>query len=293
MRRTRLGGILLSLLALAACGAGEGGGHPPALDAITLVDAAGDTLTLPTPAQRVISLVPSATLTLDALGARALLVGRTDYDTVAWAAKIPSVGGGLHPSLEATVALHPDLVIRFAGPQDPDTPRRLRELGIAQLAVRPDRIADIFETIRLVGRAVGKDAQADSLADALGRSLDALGREAKALPGPPPRVAFVLGGSPPWVAGPGTYIDELITLAGGVNVFADLEHPYSSVSPEVFLSRRIDVVLTPAPATLDSRLLAGVRVEKVSGSVELPGPNVVEAAREVADKLRQTPPEAS
>lgn len=296
MPRRRAGQAILPLLAaLAACGSDSPGdaraeSAPSASDGapVAVTDAAGRRVTLPAPARRVVSLVPSVTLTLDALGARAVLVGRTDFDTVAWAAGVPSVGGGLSPSLEALVSLAPDLVVRFAGAQDRATPERLDALGIAHAAVRPDDIEEIFESIRVVGTLVGRAGAADSLVARLRSRLDSV-RTAWA-GAPRPRVAYVLGGTPPWVAGPGTYIDELIELAGGENAFADLETLYASVSLEEFVARDIDVILVHRDGDFRARFAGGTPIREVSDILELPGPAVAEAAAEVADAIHRPEP---
>ena len=122
---------------------------------IILVDATGLEVTLEEPARRIISLVPSATQTLRALGAIHTVVGRTDFDLEHWVLDIPSVGGGLEPNFEDIIALEPDLVVRFAGDQDPQTKSRLDELKIPQIAVRPDRLTDLYSSITLLGKATG------------------------------------------------------------------------------------------------------------------------------------------
>ena len=252
-------------------------------DEVRLVDAAGATLVLPRPARRIVSLVPSATETLRAMGVDGVLVGRTDFDTQEWALGLPSVGGGLEPNLEAIVALEPDLVVRFAGEQDPRTPARLDALGVPHLGVRPDRVEDIYRTARLLGEATGHVAAADSLVAALRTGLGTASARARVLPRL--RVAYVLGGTPPWVAGPGTYIDEVVALVGGDNVFADLGALYASVSPEELRTREIDVVLLSTRGTYDRSLTPGARVELVGDALEIPGPGVVEAAYHVGALL--------
>ncbi|HUF74930.1 MAG TPA: helical backbone metal receptor [Longimicrobiales bacterium] len=247
---------------------------------VRLVDASGAEVVLARPARRVVSLVPSATETLRAMGADAVLVGRTDFDDQPWAARLPSVGGGIGPDIEAVVALEPDLVVRFAGEQDPRTPPRLDALGIPHLAVRPDRIEDIYRTAELLGRATGFEAASDSLVAATRAGLAAVARSVRGLERL--RVAYVLGGTPPWVAGPGTYIDEVVALAGGDNVFADLGALYSAVSPEELRSREIDVVLLSEGASYDRALTPNTRIERVGEELEIPGPDVVDAAHEVA-----------
>jgi iron complex transport system substrate-binding protein len=104
--------------------------------------------------------------------------------------------------------------------------------------------------------------------------------------GPKLRVVYVLGGAPPWVAGPGTYLDELIRLAGGVNVFSDLGSLYAAVSPEEFIARDIDVVLLSEGAAFDRDLAHGARILDVGSWVEVPGPAVTDAARTIARLLR-------
>jgi len=274
--------VALTLAGTASCSDKPQTAKPGGAEArrIEVVDADSTKVDLTVPVHRVVSLVPSATQTLDALGARSLLVGRTDFDTATWSADIPSVGGGLHPSVETIVSLHPDLVILFGGRQDPQTPTRLDELGIPHIAIRPDRIADVKRSVEILGRVTGHLERADSLVSSMDRELAAVRTEVTGLPHP--RVAYVLGGQPPWVAGPGTYIDELIGIAGGINVFADLDRLYAPVSPEQLVARRPDVVLLPPGATFDRTLVPGARVETVNGDLERPGPDVAEQARGLA-----------
>ncbi len=280
------------LLCVAACG---GEGHAPAArpaaDSATIrtfEDADGRDVRLAVPVTRVVSLVPSATLTLDAIGAREVLVARTDFDTASWTADLPSVGGGLEPSIETILALRPDLVIRFGGPQDSRTAARLDELGITWLAIRPDDIENVFSTIRLLGGVTGRGPTADSLVFRLRSELDQVRHGAGGHAAV--RAAYVLGGDPPWVAGPGTYVDEIIRLAGGVNVFEDLGALYAAVSPEEMVARHIDVVLVQRGSTFDRKLVGAARVVEVGGALELPGPGVAAAAREVARALRSGDP---
>ncbi len=276
----------VALALLAGCGpTRDEADSPVSFVSVSVVDADGSTISLDRPASRIVSLVPSASLTLDAIGARETLVARTDFDTVGWARNLPSVGGGLQPSLEAIIAAQPDLVIRFGGAQDPKTPARLNDVGIPHIAVRPDRVADVLTMIATLGHLTGRDAEADSLVRALESSLGETRDRARSHP--PVRVAYVLGGSPPWVAGPDTYIHELVEIAGGVNVFGDLTKLYGAVSPENFLAREIDVILTTDASALDPRLSRHARLVEVSDAFELPGPSVASAANEVARILRE------
>ncbi len=276
---------ILLTVALAASGCSDAAlpDDSDAASGIEVVDAAGRSHQMAAPARRVISLVPSATLSLAAMGARDILVGRTDFDTAQWIQPLPSVGGGIHPSHEAIVALQPDLVIRFAGEQDAETPALLDRLGIRHVAIRPDRIDDIRASLLILGAVTGHTSEADRLIAAIDSDLSAVRIDASGRD--PVRVAYVLGGTPPWVAGPGTYVHEIIEVAGGINVFGDLERLYASMSPEEFVVRDIDVILTPVAASLPRGLAHGARVLEVGELLELPGPDVGEVAREVARLL--------
>jgi len=289
--RGRVGRVLLAIVLTAACadapsdddGVPRAANGPADRAAIRVVDAAGTEVSFAEPASRIVSLVPSATQTLRAIGALDALVGRTDFDTQAWVREVPSVGGGLEPNLEAVVALEPDLVVRFEGTQDPRTPARLDDLGIRHLAVRPDHVADIYRTAELLGSVTGREAAADALVDSIRRGLESVAEQVADLPRM--RVVYVLGGTPPWVSGPDTYIDEIVSLAGGDNVFSDLGALYSSVSPEQLRTREVDVVLVSSPGTFDASLTPGARVVVIGDILEIPGPDVVAAARRVAELL--------
>ena len=260
--------------------AGDGG--PDASTAsypVRLIDAAGTPHTFVAAPRRIVSLVPSATEALLEMGVADRLVGRTDYDRIPEIAGLPSVGAGLQPNLEILVSLDLDLVIRFAGQSDLATAERLTGLGIPHFAVQPDGIEDVLTIIRDLGRIT--DA-ADAAAVVLGEireALDDVARRVAELP--QPRVVYLLGGTPPWVAGPGTYIDELMTLAGGKNVFDDLGPLYAPVSMEALLTRDLDLILLSDGLTPPS-LLAHLPSAVLPPSVEIPGPGLGQAARDIA-----------
>ena len=260
----------------------EGGASNATGFPVHILDAAGSPLEFLRAPTRILSLVPSATRTLQALGGQSLLVGRTEYDTSQSLAHLPSVGGGLDPSLETLVALEPDLIVRFAGESDSSTPIQLDNMGIRHMAVRLDGMADVRALIEDLGSVAGRPDRAVELVaemDAVLADIQARVREA-----PRVRVAYILGGTPPWVAGPDTFIHELLVIAGGENVFADLEALYGPVSREEFLIREIDILLAPEgvevhiPAT-------NVPLVRVSPALELPGPDLAEAARDLAEIL--------
>jgi len=283
--------FLLVFIFLAGCGRGEGGeppksrsdlafqGSASAIGPIEILDASGRRVSLDLPPRRILSLVPSASETLVSLGAIGLLVGRTDFDTSAALSHLPSVGGGLNPNPEAILALEPDLVIRFAGGSDPSTPLRLDRMGIPHLAIQPNGIRDIRKSILDLGLVTGRQEEARALLARMDETLSDI-RE-RVSHRPPVRVGYLLGGTPPWVAGPGSYIDELLGVAGGENVFSDVDGAFGPVNAEVFLSRSIDLLLASEGAQVQLPD-AGIPLRRVPPAVEIPGPGLAEAALELA-----------
>jgi iron complex transport system substrate-binding protein len=207
------------------------------------------------------------------------LVGRTDYDRMPAITNLPSVGGGLQPNLEILVSLDLDLVIRFAGDSDLATAERLTELGIPHFAVQPDGIEDVLAIIRDLGMITGASDAAAAIILEIRTDLDDVARRVAALP--QPRVAYILGGNPPWVAGPGTYIDELMTVAGGSNVFDDLDLLYAPVSMEALLNRDLDLILL-SNGVAQPPPLAHLPSVVLPESVDIPGPGLGQAARDIA-----------
>lgn len=262
----------------------DSGGPDTGGSGLSIVDARGDTLRLSAPATRIVSLVPSVTETLYRLGAVDLLVARTDYDTLSVVRQLPSVGGGLGPSLEILRALEPDVVITFAGESDPRTSQGLAALGIREFAVRPDGLGDIMPIVRQIGRLSGRESEAQVLVQAIDADLAAVRAAAEGLP--ELEVVYLLGGSPPLAAGAGTFISDLLELAGARNALGDLVGLYAPVSPEVLRALDLNVILLGEGSSLDPRVAAGRRVAEIPSWVEIPGPAVGEAAWVVVRSLR-------
>jgi iron complex transport system substrate-binding protein len=247
------------------------------------------------PAQRIISLIPSVTETIVALGAADRLVARSEFDHDPALAHLPSVGEGLTPSLEQLTLLHPDLVV--AWPADParSVLGRLEDLGIAIYAPEIQSLNDIRRTTSELGGLLDLGIAADSLIAAIDAGLEEVrravaGRER-------PEVFYVVWYDPPTTASTGTYINELIEIAGGTNMFADAPGLWPLVSLEEVIRRNPDVVLLAQTVenlidveTLRSapgwRELAAVRdgyVLQIDANLyNRPGPRVTEAARDLA-----------
>jgi iron complex transport system substrate-binding protein len=187
------------------------------------------------PAHRIVSLAPSITELLFALGAGDQVVGRTVYCLYPPAARaVPSVGDGLNPNVEAVAARRPDLVLLYRSPQTETAARQLEALGIRTMILRQDRLEDVARDARVLGQATGRSAAGDSIA----RTIDAL--LAPPLPAPQARIAYIVWDAPPIVIGGGSFLDELAARAGAANVFHDLSTPSATVSIETIAARDPD-----------------------------------------------------
>lgn len=199
---------------------------------------------------RIVSLGPVTTEVLFALGAGDRLVGRSRWDEYPAAARrVPEVGDAIGLNLERIVAARPDLVVLYAAAGNRDAAARLRALGVPVVSLRTDRIADFAADTRLLGRVVGESAAAVAVVDSVERTLArvrAATRAAIAAGRPRPRVLLPLLGDPLFVIGGGSFLSDLVEVAGGTNVFGDDPRPSPQVSREEILRRGADVVLVSA-----------------------------------------------
>ncbi len=299
-RRIPVAAALAAAL-LAGCGGRANGGargDAAADSSVSVTDDAGRTVTLPHPARRIVALVPAATETVIALGAGERLVGRTDFDRGAMVERLPSVGGGLDPSIEKLVSLHPDLVLGWETSGRTELRDRLTALGIPVFSVKLEDTTDVFRSIRSLGRLTGRTDAADSLATAIRGELDAV--RATVASSPRPSVFFLVWNDPPMTAGPRTFVSQVIEIAGGRNAFADQAALWPNVSLEEVVRRQPDFVVVPVGEQGTVRLEAlktsvgwrelralreGRGVSVPSQVVNQPGPHLAEAARAVRDAI--------
>jgi ABC-type Fe3+-hydroxamate transport system substrate-binding protein len=232
---------LIVLGSLAAVATGCGDAPRPRASAAALDDF-GDTIRAALPAQRIVSLNPVTTEMLFALGAGARVVGRTHWDLYPDAARaVPDLGNGMEPNVEAVLGAHPDLVILYASPSNRAAASQLRKAGIATLAIRDDHISDFRRTITMLARATGDTVAGKAVADSVERSIDAV--RARPRPAKPPTVFWPMWDSPILAVGRGSYLDELIRIAGATNIFSDLDEPSPQVTLEEVVRRNPDFVL--------------------------------------------------
>jgi iron complex transport system substrate-binding protein len=254
-------------------------------------DDFGDTVAVARPPQRIVSLNPSTTELLFAIGAGNRLVGRTTYDMWPVAARaLADLGPGLRPNVEAVLAARPDLVVLYASDDNRDAARRLRGAGVATAAFRVDRVADFERVTLALGTLTGDSVAARTTVDSVRRTLERV--RAATAPLARPTVFWPLYDQPLLATGGGSYLNELIEVAGGSNVYGFMKEPSPRVTFEDLLRRDPDVVL----ASPDSRVryladprwraLRAVREGRLLAVdtmlVLRPGPRLGEAARSFA-----------
>lgn len=237
---------------------------------VTLVDGQGNVVTLTSAPERIVSLSPSNTEILFAVGAGDSVVGITDYcnyphDFTAWieAGNMTSIGNFWQPSTEPIIDLDPDLVL--ASSASLDAAENLRNLGYKVLVIEAKTIDGILQDILLVGRATGNNAEASNLVSEMRSRIDSVSNQAADATSTP-IVYHEVWNEPLQSAGPGTFIDEIITLAGGENLFHDATTSWPIISSETVIDRNPDVMFFP-----DMYMGVGNFYETVESVGERPG----------------------
>ncbi len=227
---------VITAIGVTACSSGEvpreGG----------VVDDLGHTVMLEAPARRVVSLLPPITELLFAIGAESTVVGRTQWDKYPPSVvDVPNVGDAFDPNVERVVAQRPDLVAMYASSANEQAIQRLADLGIPTVSIRMDSLASVVRAASLLGRLTGTSQRADSLVRIFQAEHDS------ALNAPRPdlatRVLILSWDNPPIIIGAKSFLSELVTLAGGENVFSDIDAPSAPVTIESIIVRDPDLVL--------------------------------------------------
>jgi len=271
----------------------------PASASVTVTDDAGRTVTLPAPAQRIVSLAPSITDALFAAGAGPYVVGTTRYsDHPADAKHIAIIGDATMLDLERIVGLKPDVIVVWRSGTPAAQVEKLSRLGVPVFYAETTRLADVAAATRRFGRLAGTEAVADRDAAAFEAEL---GRLRAAYAGKPRlKVFYQIWDRPLMTIGHAQIIDDAITLCGGVNVFADLTQAAPTVTREAVLARDPDVILGGGDAGASlaewrkTGFLAAVRHGNVvpldAPTLALPSPSILPGVAElcrVIDEARK------
>jgi iron complex transport system substrate-binding protein len=196
-------------------------------------------------ATRIISLVPALTEMLFAIGAGPQVIAVSSYDDFPPETKrLPRVGALLDPDVERILALRPDLVLTYGSQDALDA--QLATAGIRTFSYRHGGLDALFQTLRELGAATGRTAEAGRTASQIRQQLDAV--RARVRGRPRPRVLLVFGREPQtlkqlYVSGGAGFLHEMLEIAGGTNVFADVGRESVQPSHETLLTRAPDIVL--------------------------------------------------
>ena len=215
------------VFALHGCAGAEAPARRPGTAA---VDDFGDSIPVGAPPRRIVSLVPATTELVFALGAGDRLVGRTHWDEWPPEAKaVPDMGPGVRPNIEAVLAARPDLVLLYASADNRAAASRFRQAGIATLSLKVDRIEHFERCALILGRLLGDTLRARTTVDTVKATLDRVARRTEDLARP--RVLWPVDVSPVIAIGAGSFLHELMTIAGARNVYGDM----NAVSPQLSL----------------------------------------------------------
>lgn len=266
----------MGLIALAlSCG----GSEEQHAQGDAVVDDRGQAHSVGAPRSRILSLVPGVTETLVSIGARGVLVAKTEYDTQEVLAHLPSVGGGLDPSLESLVDLSPDLIIMWGDRGGTGSlSGRLDELGIEVYQAEVEGMSDFRRHARNVGALVGHLPAADSLVNWVDQGLERT--RATVSSEPRPTLFYVVQQDPPMGVGPGNFLDSLIAVAGGENILSDALGQWPLVSVEDVLWKNPDYIVVPVLGLADALPEEQGTLAPLARLASTPGWKELDAVRE-------------
>jgi len=229
--------LVVALLAAAAGSVRAAGVYP-----VSIVDDTGATVEIPREPARIVSLAPSNTEILFALGLGDRVVGVTSACDYPETAKDIDKIGDYNINIEAVVAKRPDLVVAVADLQMPVI-QKLRELKLRVVAVNPRTLDEVFSAIQVIGDACGTGAVACRAVDDLKARVAAVESKAAAIPDDSrPRVFVEIWNDPLMTAGAGTFVDDLVRRAGGRNIVGNIEG-WPQISSETVISAHTDVII--------------------------------------------------
>ncbi len=310
--------LLTALIAFSGCAAAEPAGAEPVAvptetaeavaeptaeataEPIAVTDMTGREITLDAPATRVVALTAADCEILYAIGAGATLVGRGEYcDYPAEVSEVPAVQSGMETNLEQIIALEPQVLIMSTMAQTEEQVASLEAAGIKVVVSDAQNIEGVYTAIALIGTLTGKSAEAQTVIDGMKETFTALAARASELEGK--SVYFEV--SPLqyglWTAGSGTFMDEIATMLGLTNIFADLSG-WAEISEEQVLERNPDIIVTIAmyfgegPKPVDEILSRtgwqdvtavknGDILNLANNELSRPGPRLAEGAQALFD----------
>ena len=268
----------------------------PAFAARTVTDELGRAVTIPDHPHRLVCLMPSVVDDVYALGAASDVIAVPDYTKYPSEAKTkPSIGLPVNPSIETVVSLHPDLVLASGDLNSMATVDQLQKLGIPVFTVNPHGIAGIYKSIESLGQALNREQTADKLVGVLREREAAVRRRVYGKPSV--KVLMLVWYDPIVTVGKDAYITDLIEIAGGHSVTADISQEWPQVSLEVILERAPDALLLVRgskmsldairnrPGWVNLPAVKDNRIYYVDDRIEYPSPVAFDALEDLAKQF--------
>lgn len=208
---------------------------------VKITDGYGREIEIEKPAEKIISLAPSMTETIFALGAGDRLVGVTTYCNYPEEAKeIDQVGDFEGPNLESVIEKNPDVVVALA--MGDDEKSKLEDAGITVFLQDPQNLGEVFDNIKKIGTILGLQEEAESLTSNMNAKKDSIIETVSNYDSK--KVFYEVWSEPLMTAGPGSILDEMINLSNGENIAYDAESLYPEYSLELLIERNPEVYLT-------------------------------------------------
>ena len=269
----------------------------PASETREVTDEAGRRVRLPLKIERIVSLAPSLTEIVYAVGAGDRLVGRTRYcDYPPEAKNIPEIGDTTTPSIERIIAQKPQIVLVSTASQLEAFTKQLDQQQIAVYVTNPRSLDDVFRSMATLGDFFGTHDQAEKVVNDLRRRADAVTTAVGAAK--PVKVFYQVSDEPLYTIGRESYLTDLVRRAGGVSVTADVPNAFPRFSDEAALAARPEAIILPtggsmgtanstvAAALKNSPAVLSDRVYKINEDhLQRPGPRLVDGLEEIARVL--------
>ena len=281
-----------------------GGGSNAGSGKINVVDDEGNNVTLEKPASRIVSLAPSNTEILFAVGAGNQVVGVTQFcdyppevNEKVKNGTIKVVGGYAddYINIETIVSLNPDLVLAYGGGMQTKTIAKLESLNITVAVLNPKDLNGIYKDIGIVGKLTGYINNANNVVKNMKNKVNEVGEKISGLP--KKKVFYVVWNNPLMTAGKNTFINQVISLAGGINIFGDEKTSYPTVSMEDVIAKNPDVIIIIPHCQLTkedilknwSKEIDAVKngsIYEIDDDIVVrPGPRIVQGIEEMAEDL--------
>lgn len=253
------------------------------------------------PPKRYISLAPSTTEILFALGLKEEIVGVSSYcDFPPEAKDKPRVGAFSQPNIEAIISLRPDYIF-CTGLEQAPVAEQLKKMHLNVYIADPSSIRELLDSIRIIGRITDKGKMADELAKKMQKEIDEIRSKVALIPlNKRPKVFIEIWNNPIITVGKGSFVDELVNTAGGMNIAYDAKRAYTIFSPEAIIKRNPDLIilaymekgepLKSLTRHLGWNEVSAVRNKRIYADINpdlllRPGPRVAEGIKQLYNKF--------